>query len=72
MKEISQKTKILMLLREHGSISARQAFELFDCLRLAPCIYELRKQGYAIITERVGRSRYARYCLKEHKGVTDE
>ena len=22
--------------------------------------------------ELVGRSRYARYCLKEHKGVTDE
>jgi hypothetical protein len=72
MKKLTQKKTILIWLKEHESITARQAFELFDCLRLAPCIYELRKQGYAIITERVGRSRYARYCLKEHKGVTDE
>ena len=72
MKDISQKTKILMLLREHGSISARQAFELFDCLSLASCIFALRKQGYAIITERVGSSRFARYHLQNDKATSNE
>jgi hypothetical protein len=47
MKKISQKKTILTWLKEHESITARQAFQLFDCLSLASCIYELRKQGGA-------------------------
>jgi len=72
MKKITQKKLILTQLKDHGSITAREAFELFDCLRLAPCICELRKQGHAILTERVGHSRYARYHLKSDKGAINE
>ena len=72
MKKISQKKTILTWLKEHESITARQAFQLFDCLSLAACIYTLRKQGYAIITERVGCSRFARYHLNSDKGAINE
>jgi hypothetical protein len=72
MKQISKKQMTLSWLKDHGSITARQAFELFDCLRLAPCICELRKQGYAIITERVGHSRFARYYLQNEKAAPNE
>ena len=72
MKKLTQKKTILIWLKEHESITARQAFQLFDCLSLASCIYELRKQGYAIITERVGRSRFARYYLQNDKAAPNE
>jgi len=72
MKKISQRKSILIWLKEHKSITARQAFQLFDCLSLTACIFALRKQGNAIITERVGRARYARYHLKSDKGAINE
>jgi len=72
MKKISQKKTILTWLKEHESITARQAFQLFDCLSLASCIFALRKQGYAILTERVGRSRFARYYLQNDKAAPNE
>jgi hypothetical protein len=72
MKKITQKKLILTQLKDHGSITAREAFELFDCLRLAPCICKLRKQGHAILTERVGRSRFARYHLQNDKAAPNE
>jgi len=72
MKKISQRKSILIWLKEHKSITARQAFQLFDCLSLTACIFALRKQGNAIITERVGRSRYARYHLKNDKAAPNE
>jgi hypothetical protein len=72
MKKLTQKKTILIWLKDHGSITARQAFQSFDCLCLASCIYTLRKQGYAIITERVGCSRFARYHLKSDKGAINE
>ena len=72
MKKTSQKKTILTWLKEHKSITARQAFQLFDCLSLAACIFALRKQGYAILTERVGRSRFARYYLQNDKAAPNE
>ena len=72
MKKLTQKKTILIWLKEHESITARQAFQLFDCLSLASCIFALRKQGHAILTERVGHSRYARYHLKSDKGAINE
>jgi len=45
---------------------------LFDCLSLAACIFALRKQGHAILTERVGRSRFARYHLQNDKAAPNE
>ena len=72
MKKTSQKKTILTWLKEHKSITARQAFQLFDCLSLAACIFALRKQGYAILTERVGRSRFARYHLQNNKPTPNE
>jgi len=72
MKKLTQKKTILIWLKEHESITARQAFQLFDCLSLASCIFALRKQGYAIITERVGSSRFARYHLQNDKATSNE
>jgi len=70
-KNITEKT-ILTWLKEHESITARQTFQLFDCLSLASCIFALRKQGHAILTERVGRSRFARYHLQNDKAAPNE
>jgi len=43
MKKLTQKKTILTWLKEHEVITARQAFQLFDCLSLASCIFTLRK-----------------------------
>ena len=72
MKKISQRKSILIWLKEHKSITARQAFQLFDCLSLTACIFALRKQGHAILTERGGRSRFARYHLQNDKAAPNE
>jgi hypothetical protein len=72
MKQVSQKQMAHMWLKEQGTIRARDAIESFDCLRLASCICDLRKQGYTILTEEVGNSGYAKYYLKEDKEVIHE
>lgn len=69
---MSDKERILSHIREHGSITQREAFLSFGCMRLASRINDLRKDGYNIATEmetgvdRYGeRDRYARYFLRE-------
>ena len=67
MKEI-----ILEHLQEHGSITSMEAYDRYQCTRLAHYIYLLRKEGYEIETEDVtfihsitGRKgQYARYRLE--------
>lgn len=68
----SQNKMVLDYMRQHGSISPREALS-FGCYRLSARISNLREDGYRIITTTdesinltTGRvSRYARYKLIE-------
>ena len=68
----TQRKQILELLKKHGKITSMEAFELFGCTRLSGRIYDLKAEGYTILTERTsGKSRtghkteYATYYLEE-------
>jgi Helix-turn-helix domain len=62
----SQNKAIIKHLRENGTITPREALDKYGSFRLAARIFELRKDGYNIITEYtdVGRRRIiGRYHL---------
>ena len=66
----NQKDLILAYLEAHGSITPLEAQREFGCLRLGARIWDLRKDGYAIISEKVtvptrngGKAVVARYRL---------
>lgn len=43
---------ILAHLQNHGSITPNEADEMFACKRLGARIYDLKRQGHNIISER--------------------
>ena len=45
MRDISQKTKILMWTKEYEPITKREAIEFLDYFRLASCVCELKEQS---------------------------
>lgn len=69
---MTQNQMILNHLKAYGSITPRDALELYGCMRLGARIYDLKRAGYDIESrieshknsygERVS---YARYTLKE-------
>lgn len=66
----TQNDMILQHLRRFGSITPREALELYGCMRLGARIYELKRQGFDIRTGReTARNRfgepvrYARYMM---------
>lgn len=63
----TQRNKILEHMIVHGSITPLEALENIGCFRLGARIFELRKRGYIIDTEKERKygKRYARYVLKE-------
>lgn len=68
---MTQEEKIFDYMLLHGSITQREAVKL-GCYRLSARIYDLKKQGHIIITERVNvvtkdgsRASIGRYRLKE-------
>ena len=65
-----QREKILHHLEKGESITALEAFEKYNIMRLASIIYVLKKRGYKIesITEQSGRVKYARYYMRNNKG----
>jgi hypothetical protein len=72
----SQCKMILFWLKEHGTITAKQARELCQCERLAARISDLRRKGIPIKTEtRTYMNkhnypvRYAVYRLEEAKNA---
>ena len=67
MKKMSKKKKVLMYLQTYGSITPKDAYELFQSMRLGALIHELRheKPYYNIESKLEGKSGYARYTLKE-------
>lgn len=68
----SQGNKIVEYRRKHGSITSKDAYREFDCMRLAAQIWLLREQGICIKStlekskNRFGRTVcYSRYSLCE-------
>ena len=69
---MTQTQRILKHLETVGSITPREALDLFGCMRLGARIWDLKRAGYPIIKtmecrkNRNGeRVTYARYTLKE-------
>lgn len=50
---MTQKEKILQYLKEHGTITTREAFVNLGVTRLASRIWDLRNDGYNIIREMI-------------------
>lgn len=68
----SQTERILNYLKEKGSITPKEAYKEFDCMRLAAQIYVLKHRGIKIKStlentkNRYGNTvHYARYSLCE-------
>ena len=53
---------ILAFMKKHGGITNWDAITKIDCARLAARIFDLRKAGYEIITDKV--------CRKTESGKT--
>ena len=71
MKIVTHNKLILHHLQTWGSITPREADELYGCMRLGARIYDLKRQGYPIISERVegvnrrgDKCHWARYRMK--------
>lgn len=70
----TQCTEILEHLRKHGSISQAEAMQEYGIGRLASRVWDLRNQGYEIVTTiKYGINRYGNkihfgeYVLKENQ-----
>ena len=68
---MTQKEMILQHLKRHGSITPKDAIDNYGIMRLGARIYDLKGEGYKIVTEtecginRFGRPiAYARYFLR--------
>ena len=57
---MNQKQRILEHIQKHGSITQKEAWDLYGASRLSAIIYDLKnKDGYNIKTEMVkGKNRY--------------
>jgi hypothetical protein len=53
MNTSSQKQAILKWLTEGNAITPLEALQLFGCFRLSGRIFDLRRDGYSIITDSV-------------------
>ena len=66
MKKMSKKQQVLLYMKTYGSITPKDAIELFKAYRLSAIIYDLKhKDGYDITTKLEGKSRHGRYTLNE-------
>ena len=66
---MSQSDQIIHYMRNHGSITQKEAINEFNCYRLAPRVHELRSLGFDILTvpepNRNGGT-HAKYVLCDH------
>lgn len=65
-EKLSQSKKIIEYLKQGNSITQMEAASQFQCWRLGARIYDLRSQGYDIITEEMPNEHggtHARYRL---------
>ena len=66
MKKMSKKQQVLLYMKTYGSITPKDAIDLFKAYRLSAIIYDLKhKDGYDITTKLEGKSRHGRYTLNE-------
>lgn len=76
MIAMTQTEKVLLYLRENGSITPLDALREFGVMRLASRISELKKQGYDITsrieTKKNWRGETIHYARYELKGETKE
>jgi hypothetical protein len=62
----SQRTIVLEHLEEHGSITAKEGLEKYGIHRMSAVIFDLRKKGHIIATERIGNLKFVyQYMGKE-------
>lgn len=72
MARVTQADRIIDYIKEHGSITQKEAYHEFDCTRLAAQIFLIKESGIPIrrtietARNRYGRTVcYARYFLCE-------
>lgn len=59
-----QTQAVLNHLQIYGSITSREAFEMYGVTRLSARIYDFRKLGYVIETvQKVAKNRYGEVCV---------
>ena len=64
MKKMSKKEKVLLYMKTYGSITQKDAIDLFNAYRLSAIIHDLKhKDGYDITTKLEGKSGHGRYTL---------
>lgn len=67
---MSKKDKVLEHLRTKNSITSLEAIELYGATRLSAIIFNLRNEGFKIVTENIpmtdrfgNKTYYAKYIL---------
>ena len=68
MDRITKKQKVYNFMKTHEFITSMDAFRLFNETRLAAVVWDLRKHGVLIRTEKVrtkDSTPYARYYLED-------
>lgn len=71
MEKETHYDRILRHLKDYGSITSWESFEEYGNTRLSATIFLLRKDGYDIVSEKVGRKNrygkvvyFAKYTLR--------
>lgn len=58
-----QTTQLFEHLKAHGSITQVEAYELYGNTRAAAAVFEMRKSGIPVVTERKeGKNRFGETC----------
>lgn len=73
-KEGTQRRAILNHLRSYGTLTSMEAFKLYGVTRLSAKIFDLRKEGYNIVTNmKAGKTRFGTHCeYAEYELLEDE
>lgn len=71
-REMTQRKRVLDYMREHGSITSKEAFEKLAVTRLSAVVFDLRAEGHEIKSKNESgrnvfgeRTNYCRYVLVE-------
>ena len=78
MEGLTQDKRVLKYMKQFGSITTLDAFNDLGITRLSAKIYDLKKQGYAIVDEMIKvKNRFGeeghvkKYMLAEEKLIQD-
>lgn len=59
----SQKEMVITHLKENKTINPLQSLDMFGCFRLAAVIFELKQDGYTILTDMIEvENRWGELC----------